>query len=64
MKTRLTRRSKELVRIFPFPLFCSCIASSDRNAADAKARAEMAALAKGKGPLNAGTQGIKKSGKK
>ncbi|OCL13216.1 hypothetical protein AOQ84DRAFT_226106 [Glonium stellatum] len=30
----------------------------------AKARAEMAAKAKGKGPLNAGQQGIKKSGKK
>lgn len=37
---------------------------SDKTAADAKARAEMAAKAKGKGPLNAGTQGIKKSGKK
>ncbi|XTI84554.1 hypothetical protein V2W45_1339595 [Cenococcum geophilum] len=31
---------------------------------NAKARAEMAAKAKGKGPLNAGQQGIKKSGKK
>jgi hypothetical protein len=34
-------------------------------AADAKAKAEMAAKAKGsKGPLNTGSQGIKKSGKK
>jgi len=33
--------------------------------ADEKARKEMAALAgKGKGPLNTGAQGIKKSGKK
>jgi hypothetical protein len=32
---------------------------------DAKAKAEMAAKAKGsKGPLNTGSQGIKKSGKK
>jgi hypothetical protein len=31
---------------------------------DAKARKEMAEKAKGKGPLNAGQQGIKKSGKK
>lgn len=31
---------------------------------DKKARDEMATLAKGKGPLNAGQQGIKKSGKK
>ncbi|KAK7924765.1 hypothetical protein PG985_006819 [Apiospora marii] len=39
-------------------------AYQEKQRADAKARAEMAALAKGKGPLNAGTQGIKKSGKK
>ena len=32
--------------------------------ADAKARKDMADKAKGKGPLNAGQQGIKKSGKK
>lgn len=32
--------------------------------ADAKANKEMAEKAKGKGPLNAGQQGIKKSGKK
>lgn len=32
---------------------------------DAKAKAELAAIAKkGKGPLNTGSQGIKKSGKK
>jgi Translation machinery associated TMA7 len=31
---------------------------------DAKARKELAEKAKGKGPLNAGQQGIKKSGKK
>lgn len=34
------------------------------HGADAKARKEMADKAKGKGPLNAGQQGIKKSGKK
>jgi len=32
--------------------------------ADAKANKEMAEKAKGKGPMNAGQQGIKKSGKK
>lgn len=31
---------------------------------DAKANKEMAEKAKGKGPMNAGSQGIKKSGKK
>jgi hypothetical protein len=36
-----------------------------KMAADAKARKEMADMAKGsKGPLNTGQQGIKKSGKK
>ncbi|KAJ9619089.1 uncharacterized protein PV06_02512 [Exophiala oligosperma] len=35
-----------------------------KQAADAKARKEMAEKAKGKGPMNAGQQGIKKSGKK
>ena len=36
-----------------------------RNARpDAKANKEMADKAKGKGPMNAGQQGIKKSGKK
>ena len=34
------------------------------NPVDAKANKEMAEKAKGKGPLNAGQQGIKKSGKK
>ncbi|PSS20281.1 hypothetical protein M430DRAFT_41611 [Amorphotheca resinae ATCC 22711] len=37
----------------------------EKQRADAKARAELAAKAKGsKGPLNTGAQGIKKSGKK
>ena len=31
---------------------------------DKKAREEMASKAKGKGPMNTGQQGIKKSGKK
>lgn len=31
---------------------------------DEKARKDMAEKAKGKGPMNAGAQGIKKSGKK
>jgi hypothetical protein len=35
-----------------------------KQQADAKARKDMAEKAKGKGPLNAGQQGIKKSGKK
>ncbi|KAH8808133.1 translation machinery associated TMA7 [Xylogone sp. PMI_703] len=37
----------------------------EKQRADAKAKAELAAKAKGsKGPLNTGSQGIKKSGKK
>ncbi|TQS39334.1 hypothetical protein Golomagni_00145 [Golovinomyces magnicellulatus] len=36
-----------------------------KQKADAKAKADLAAIAKmGKGPLNTGSQGIKKSGKK
>ena len=37
---------------------------ADMSCVDAKANKEMAEKAKGKGPLNAGQQGIKKSGKK
>ncbi|ETN46708.1 uncharacterized protein HMPREF1541_00895 [Cyphellophora europaea CBS 101466] len=40
------------------------VAYKAKQAADAKARKEMADKAKGKGPMNAGQQGIKKSGKK
>ncbi|MCJ1468685.1 Translation machinery-associated protein 7 [Pseudocyphellaria aurata] len=40
------------------------IAYHEKLKADAKANKEMAEKAKGKGPLNAGQQGIKKSGKK
>ncbi|KAI1866570.1 hypothetical protein JX265_007871 [Neoarthrinium moseri] len=40
------------------------LAYLEKKRADEKARAEMAKNAKGKGPLNTGTQGIKKSGKK
>ncbi|MCJ1385321.1 Translation machinery-associated protein 7 [Xylographa soralifera] len=40
------------------------IAFKEKQKADAKANKEMAEKAKGKGPLNAGQQGIKKSGKK
>ncbi|KAH8675506.1 translation machinery associated TMA7 [Xylariales sp. PMI_506] len=36
----------------------------EKKRAEEKARAELASKAKGKGPLNTGTQGIKKSGKK
>jgi len=40
-------------------------AFQDKQRADAKAKAELAAKAKNsKGPLNTGAQGIKKSGKK
>ncbi|CAK7270348.1 hypothetical protein SEPCBS119000_004042 [Sporothrix epigloea] len=35
-----------------------------KNASDEKARKDLADKAKGKGPLNTGNQGIKKSGKK
>jgi len=40
------------------------IAFQEKVKADAKANKAMAEKAKGKGPLNAGQQGIKKSGKK
>lgn len=36
----------------------------DCEITEAKAKKEMADKAKGKGPMNAGSQGIKKSGKK
>ncbi|KAK3323893.1 translation machinery associated TMA7 [Podospora appendiculata] len=40
------------------------LAFLEKKRADEKAKKEMAAKAGGKGPLNTGTQGIKKSGKK
>ncbi|KAK4121700.1 translation machinery associated TMA7 [Parathielavia appendiculata] len=36
----------------------------EKKRAEEKARKDLAAKAAGKGPLNTGTQGIKKSGKK
>ncbi|KAL8914944.1 MAG: hypothetical protein Q9172_002379 [Xanthocarpia lactea] len=39
-------------------------AFQEKQKAAAKANKEMAEKAKGKGPMNAGSQGIKKSGKK
>lgn len=44
----------------PLPI----IATDTMNNPEEKARKEMAAKAGGKGPLNTGGQGIKKSGKK
>jgi len=40
------------------------LAFREKQKADAKAKKDMADKAKGKGPLNSGQQGIKKSGKK
>ncbi|OAX84261.1 hypothetical protein ACJ72_01376 [Emergomyces africanus] len=40
------------------------LAFREKQKADAKARKDLADKAKGKGPLNSGQQGIKKSGKK
>ncbi|PGH23378.1 hypothetical protein AJ80_02631 [Polytolypa hystricis UAMH7299] len=40
------------------------LAFRERQKAEAKAMKDMADKAKGKGPLNSGQQGIKKSGKK
>ncbi|KAL4885081.1 translation machinery associated TMA7 [Aspergillus karnatakaensis] len=40
------------------------LAFKEKQRADAKAKKELADKAKGKGPLNTGAQGIKKSGKK
>ncbi|KAK2767824.1 hypothetical protein FQN54_003985 [Arachnomyces sp. PD_36] len=39
-------------------------AFQEKQRAEAKAKKEMADKAKGKGPMNSGQQGIKKSGKK
>ena len=47
-----------------FILTCRTVPDLFFMTADAKANKEMAEKAKGKGPLNAGQQGIKKSGKK
>ncbi|KAK2809647.1 Translation machinery-associated protein 7 [Emmonsiellopsis sp. PD_5] len=40
------------------------LAFREKQKADAKARKDLADKAKGKGPMNSGQQGIKKSGKK
>ncbi|CBF76439.1 hypothetical protein AN4937.2 [Aspergillus nidulans FGSC A4] len=40
------------------------LAFKERQRAEAKAKKELMEKAKGKGPLNTGNQGIKKSGKK
>ncbi|GIJ87675.1 translation machinery-associated protein 7 [Aspergillus pseudoviridinutans] len=40
------------------------LAFKERQRAEAKAKKELLEKAKGKGPLNTGQQGIKKSGKK
>ncbi|KIH93664.1 translation machinery-associated protein 7 [Sporothrix brasiliensis 5110] len=40
------------------------LAFLEKKRADEKARKDLADKAKGKGPLNTGNQGIKKSGKK
>jgi len=40
------------------------MAFREKQRADAKAKKELSEKAKGKGPLNTGQQGIKKSGKK
>ncbi|GIK01491.1 hypothetical protein CNMCM8980_010429 [Aspergillus fumigatiaffinis] len=40
------------------------MAFKERQRAEAKAKKELLEKAKGKGPLNTGQQGIKKSGKK
>ncbi|GES58403.1 putative coiled-coil-domain-containing protein [Aspergillus terreus] len=40
------------------------LAFKERQRAEAKAKKELLEKAKGKGPLNTGSQGIKKSGKK
>ncbi|OJK05236.1 hypothetical protein ASPACDRAFT_38806 [Aspergillus aculeatus ATCC 16872] len=40
------------------------LAFKEKQRADAKAKKDLMEKAKGKGPLNTGAQGIKKSGKK
>jgi hypothetical protein len=63
-----SKKNKELVLTAPAPVPVGHrtvgTKAGDSCASDAKANKEMAEKAKGKGPLNAGQQGIKKSGKK
>jgi len=62
MKIRHFKKSREPVSYY-FPP--TGIAFTKSSCVDAKAKAELAAKTKGaKGPLNTGSQGIKKSGKK
>lgn len=60
-KIRHSKKSRRLVWLFhPIIMTANLFYRTD-----AKAKAELAAKAKGsKGPLNTGAQGIKKSGKK
>lgn len=51
-------------KLVPYPQATLFSPMLTRVFLDAKARKEMADKAKGKGPMNAGQQGIKKSGKK
>lgn len=55
---------KEKQKAGALPLRAISTTELTGSCVDAKANKEMAEKAKGKGPLNAGQQGIKKSGKK
>lgn len=63
MMTLRSRRDRELVCV---PLFCytQIVEAKITRHSEAKAKKELLEKAKGKGPLNTGSQGIKKSGKK
>jgi len=61
MTTRLSWRRSELVC---GTTLCATFGMRLTTWTEEKARQEMANKAKGKGSLNTGTQGIKKSGKK
>lgn len=61
-----SRQSKQPVRTMLRTLmFNRClVATTDFGSTDKKARDDLAKKAGGKGPMNTGQQGIKKSGKK
>lgn len=64
MTTRPTSRRSAPVRRHRTPTLPVDAGWTADNGTEEKAHKEMAAKAGGKGPLNTGTQGIKKSGKK
>lgn len=61
-----SRQSKQPVRTMLRASMSNCclVSTADFGSTDKKARDDLAKKAGGKGPMNTGQQGIKKSGKK